>query len=206
MDPTSLHLSERAVERIAEAAVRGVPGSICLDAKLAGLAGRSLPRAHAHLNKRAGTAAIETEIAVSYPSPVAAITDAIRAAVIAQVHTLTGMEVTRVNIKVADAKAGGAVTLREVTEHPVAIDPIPVRVRSSSQRPERVSAPAPRPVRTGGLRPKQHELLPVGFTPAEVVDTFSAPPIDVAAPHTPAPTPLRPITIEPMVNAVVSTH
>ena len=44
MAELTYQLSERTVEHIAEAAARKVPGSIALDAKLAGLAGRSLPR------------------------------------------------------------------------------------------------------------------------------------------------------------------
>ena len=81
MAELTYQLSERTVEHIAEAAARKVPGSIALDAKLAGLAGRSLPRSTAYLNRRAGTVTIDADIAASYPAPIAAVTDAVVSAV-----------------------------------------------------------------------------------------------------------------------------
>ena len=92
MDTSFYHVSERTIERVAEVAAAAVPGCRTIDAKLAGLAGRSFPRVHARLDQAAGTVAVDTEIAASYPAPVAAITDAVRAAIIAHIRTLVGLD------------------------------------------------------------------------------------------------------------------
>ncbi|MCT1425250.1 Asp23/Gls24 family envelope stress response protein [Corynebacterium sanguinis] len=204
MAELTYQLSERTVEHIAEAAARKVPGSIALDAKLAGLAGRSLPRSTAYLNRRAGTVTIDADIAASYPAPIAAVTDVVREAIRRQVSTLTGLEVTRVNIKVANAKPAGGrerVDATRLDSHPIDIAPTPVRVRSSSTNVARVSAPPQRPVRSVQAPEPGPDLAPIGYIPAEVIETFSVPKPTVIVPQLPTPTPLRPITLQPVVNA-----
>lgn len=134
MDTSFYHISEKAVERVAEAAALTVPGVRSLDAKLAGLAGRSFPHIEVRLDRASATAAIEADIATTYPSPVAAITDAVRATIIAHVRALCGLEVTRVKITVANIEAdptGGRVTWDDVASHTAGIMPAPVLVTPS---------------------------------------------------------------------------
>lgn len=200
----SYHLSQKAVERIAEAAISDVPGSVALDAKLAGLAGRSLPRATAYMDKRAGTVALDADIAAIYPSPVAAVTDVVRETVSRHVHTLTGLDVTRVNIKVVNAKAAAtphsAVSAEQVAWYNTGITPKPPRVSSSSDHVRTVSAPATRAVRSTGFRPAEKPLAPIDVPTQPELAEVSFTPVAVAAPRVPAPQPLRQIYIEPVVN------
>ncbi|WP_158268462.1 Asp23/Gls24 family envelope stress response protein [Corynebacterium liangguodongii] len=215
MVDSEFHLSERAVERIAEAAIRSVPGSISLDAKLAGLAGRGLPRVSALMDRRAGTVSFEADVAAAYPSPIAAVTDCIRAAVISQVRTLTGLEVTRVDVKVADAKAFAsrvdAADLERYRERGMDLIARPVSVTGASSRVRSVTTPQPRPlrpviapeapqVRTRFVVAPQPPLTPiqVSRTPRVAVEIVRTRP--VTHPLAPAPLPLRPIHITPVVE------
>ena len=137
MDTSFYHVSERTIERVAEVAASTVPGSRNIDAKLAGLAGRSLPRIEAHIDRTTGLVAIDAEIATSYPAPVAAITDAVRATIIAHIRTLTGMDVSRVNVTVANVESiddGSRVTW----------DDVATTMLSSSQSPSRFLPPRSR--------------------------------------------------------------
>ena len=97
MDPDSYRISEKAVGRVAEAAVLTVPGTCAIDAKLAGLAGRSFPRVDAHIDRPSGAVALDVEMVTTYPAPVGAITDEVRQTVGTHVETLTGLTVTRIN-------------------------------------------------------------------------------------------------------------
>lgn len=139
MDTSFYHISEKSVERIAEAAALSVPGVRSLDAKLAGLAGRSFPRVNVHLDRATATAAVEAEIATTYPSPVAAITEAVRATIIAHIRELCGLEVSQVQVTVANVEAdptGHRVTWDDVASHIADVEPVPVRVH-----PSRVTSP-----------------------------------------------------------------
>lgn len=134
MDTSFYHISEKAVERVAETAALTVPGVRALDAKLAGLAGRSLPRVEVRLDRATATAAVEADIATTYPSPVAAITDAVRATIIAHIRTLCGLDVSRVKVNVANVEAdpaGGRVTWDDVASHTAGVVPVPVLVTPS---------------------------------------------------------------------------
>lgn len=131
MDTSFYHVSERTIERVAEVAASAVPGCRSIDAKLAGLAGRSFPRVSARLDQTTGTVAVDTEIATSYPAPVAAITDAVRATIIAHIRTLVGLDVTRVKVDVANVETlpdGGRVTWDEVAHHEAFVIPTPIEV------------------------------------------------------------------------------
>lgn len=134
MDPASYRISEKAVQRVAEAAVLTVPGTRAIDAKLAGLAGRSFPRVDAHIDRPAGSVALDVEIVTTYPAPVGAITDEVRETVGTHVETLTGLAVTRVNIAVADAEAteGLRVTRSDLVRHPVGVVPTPIEIAPST--------------------------------------------------------------------------
>ncbi|WP_288833381.1 Asp23/Gls24 family envelope stress response protein [uncultured Corynebacterium sp.] len=216
MSSSSFHLNERAVARIAEAAAQGVPGTVALDSKLAGLAGRGLPRVEARIDHVASAAAVDVELAVSYPSPVVAVTDAVRAAVIAQVEALTGLSVVRVNVTVADARAEGAesadqgahgrVTAEQVQRHPVGIDPRPIEVPALG-----VTSPATRPAAplaeirvSPSSRTVAHPSAPAptpvrvaGFLPDPVSPRpVAAPePATPRSPHTPPPVRLAPLAV-----------
>lgn len=208
MDATFYHVSERTVERVAEVAASSVPGCRNLDAKLAGLAGRSFPRVDVRLDQNSGTASIEAEIATTYPCPVAAVTDAVRATIIAHVRALTGVDVARVNVHVANVETlgpGTRVTWDDVAchdpyvipdpikvsptkvEHPVT-EPIeeltPIRVHSLADDLRDVVVPAPPTV----VHPEQPEAPKV-----ESVDTPE--PVSPYSPSYPSPRPLLPISV-----------
>lgn len=210
--PAAFRINDRALARIAEAATLSVPGSVAVDAKLAGLAGRGLPRVEARVNRSAATVSFSVDMAVSYPSPVVAVTEAARAAVRARVATLTGFGVTQVDLTVVEARHQALpVTRDEVERHPADITPTPVTfsprpvfsptVRSSSSYLARPGVPAPRPLRR------------VEAPPAVTVRPV-APPPPIAprrierrhpprVPVIPAPLPVRSVrTPEPVVVRV----
>lgn len=224
MDTSFYHISEKAVERVAGEAALTVPGVLSLDAKLAGLAGRSFPRMDVHLDRSAATTAIDAEIATSYPAPIAAITDAVRATIIEHVRALCGLDVSQVKVTVANAQAdlsGSRVTWDDVASH--SAEPTPVAVRVS---PSRVTSPVTQeqvaltPIESRSLVADLREVtLPA---PPEVthIDTPAAPtvrrdgfaveqrpladitvpdPQPVQAPQAPAPVPVR--TVRPPAAA-----
>lgn len=134
MDTSFYHISEKAVERVAEMAALTVPGVRQLDAQLAGLAGRRYPRVDVHLDRASAIAAVEAEIATTYPSPVAAITDAVRATIISHIRTLCGLDVSRVKVTVANAQAdpnGARVTWDDVASHNASAEPVGITVSPS---------------------------------------------------------------------------
>lgn len=219
MGTTFYHISERAVERVAEVAASSVPGTLAVDAKLAGLAGRSFPRIDVHLDRQSGVAAIEAEIATAYPAPIAAITDAVRATVISHVRTLTGLDVSRVNVSVASIEAqelDGRVTWDEVASHSAFAIPTPIRVHQLSVESPRTKQRAPlkeihsrsladdmwefnrpQPVSVASVKPPQPvKVRTEGFAPSAA---------QVRAVDTPAPaSPWSPDTPEPRVPAPFS--
>ncbi|WP_311522978.1 Asp23/Gls24 family envelope stress response protein [uncultured Corynebacterium sp.] len=220
MDTSFYHVSERTIERVAEVAASTVPGSRNIDAKLAGLAGRSLPRIEAHIDRTTGLVAIDAEIATSYPAPVAAITDAVRATIIAHIRTLTGMDVSRVNVTVANVESiedGSRVTWDDVATHDAFIIPEPIQVSPTeithpvtSEREElapiearslvddmrAVTTPTPPSVRT----PKQPQPVTVsGVDVPEPLEPFAPEtpmPVALRAPSLPALQPLAPIAVK----------
>lgn len=134
MDTSFYHISEKAVERVAETAALTVPGVRSVDSKLAGLAGRGYPRIDVHLDRATATAAVDAEIATAYPAPVAAITDAVRATLVAHIRTLCGLDVSRVKVTVANVEAypaGTRVTWDDVASHTAGVVPTPVHVHPS---------------------------------------------------------------------------
>ena len=219
MDTSFYHISEKAVERVANAAVLTVPGVRALDAKLAGLAGRSFPRVDVHLDRTLGIAAIETEIATTYPAPVAAITDAVRATIIAHVRTLCGLDVSKVKVTVANVEAdadGGRVTWDEVTHHYAAVQPTPIRIS-----PSEVTSPVTKervpltPIEARSLledlrdvtvpAPPEVEHVEVPEAPSVQTNGFVADPQPLAEITVPAPGPVRvPMTPEPRPLRVVA--
>ena len=178
MDNSFYHVSERTIERVAEVAAAAVPGCRTIDAKLAGLAGRSFPRIHARLDQATGTVAVDTEIATSYPAPVAAITDAVRATIIAHVRTLVGLDVSRVKVTVANVETlpdTGRVTWDQVAEHEAFVIPTPIEVS-----PTRVEHPVTKPL---------EQLMPIEARSLveDMRDVVVPAPIEVEHPDQPEP-------------------
>ena len=225
MDPASYRISEKAVERIAQVAVLSVPGTVAIDAKLAGLAGRSFPRVDAHIDRAASSVTLEVEIVTTYPAPVGAITDEVRQTVGTHVETLTGLAVTRINIAVADAESsepGMRVTRQELTRHAVGITPSPIEVtRSVVSSPEVAEPVALAPVVASRDRydnltavevPPMPRIVHISAPPAIRAHSVDAPPVrpltrvtaaepaPVVMPARPAPQPLRAIDITPLAS------
>ena len=185
MDNSFYHVSERTIERVAEVAAAAVPGCRTIDAKLAGLAGRSFPRIHARLDQATGTVAVDTEIATSYPAPVAAITDAVRATIIAHIRTLVGLDVSRVKVTVANVETlpdTGRVTWDQVAEHEAFVIPTPIEVS-----PTRVEHPVTKPL---------EQLMPIEARSLveDMRDVVVPAPIEVE--HSDQPEPVRTFTPE----------
>lgn len=211
MDSTFYHISEKAVGHVAEMAVLTVPGIRQLDAQLAGLAGRRYPRVNVRLDRASAIAAVEVEIATTYPSPVAAITDAVRATIISHIRTLCGLEVSRVQVHVANVEAdttGHRVTWDDVASHNADVEPVgirvspsevhspvtkepialtPIEVDSSVDHMRDVVLPAPPTVQSVDT-PAAPSVQTDGFeVPApKLADVIVPPPIDVRVPSTPA--------------------
>lgn len=178
MDNSFYHVSERTIERVAEVAAAAVPGCRTIDAKLAGLAGRSFPRINARLDQATGSVAVDTEIATSYPAPVAAITDAVRATIIAHIRTLVGLDVSRVKVTVANVETlpdTGRVTWDQVAEHEAFVIPTPIEVSST-----RVEHPVTKP------REELAEIQARSLV-EDMRGVVVPAPLEVAHPETPAP-------------------
>lgn len=218
MDGTFYHISEKAVEHVAEQAVLTVPGVLSLDAQLAGLAGRKYPRVNVHLDRASAIAAVEAEIATTYPAPVAAITDAVRATIIAHIRSLCGLDVSRVQVHVANVQTetdGHRVTWDDVASHsasaepvgirispspvtsPVTKDPIalsPIEVDSQLDELREVTVPAPPEVRTTGF----------DAPPLQLTDIVVPPPLETFSPETPQPRQLA--EVQRFVPQAASVH
>lgn len=208
MDTTFYHVSERTIERVAEVAASTVPGCRTIDAKLAGLAGRSFPRIDVRLDQASGTANIEAEIASSYPAPIAAITDAVRATIIAHVQTLTGIDVSRVKVTVANVESVGPsvrVTWDEVANHNAFVIPEGIRVS-----PTRVVQPVTKP-REELTAINVHSLIDdmravVVPAPPEVESVETPAPVEAEGVDTPSPvTPVTPEVPRPRPLVPVRT-
>lgn len=220
MDPASYRISEKAVERVGEVAVLSVPGVRAIDAKLAGLAGRSFPRVHAQIDRQAGSTILDVEIVSSYPAPVGAITDEVRETVGSHVETLTGLAVQKVNTVVVDAEAGALgqrVTRNDLLHHPTGIAPAGIRVNRSQVSSPHVKEPVTlaaitaddstyndlQPIRTPEPVQIQHVSTPAPPRPRSVgtpeplrVASVNAPePVRPFAPQRPEPAPLRAVGV-----------
>lgn len=219
MDPASYRISDKAVERVAEVAVLSVPGVREIDAKLAGLAGRSFPRVDAQIDRPGGSVILDVEVVSSYPAPIGAITDEIRLTAGSHVETLTGLAVTKVNVNVVDAEAtalGERVTRNDLLRHPNGIAPAPIRVSPSKvtspqvekpielaeievdnavyDRIESVETPDPRPVRHVSA-PAPQRPRPVHPPEPVSVELVDAPePVRPFSPQLPEPAPLSAIS------------
>ena len=121
---------------------------------------------------------MDTEIATSYPAPVAAITDAVRATIIAHIRTLVGLDVSRVKVTVANVETlpdTGRVTWDQVAEHEAFVIPTPIEVS-----PTRVEHPVTKPL---------EQLMPIEARSLveDMRDVVVPAPIEVEHPDQPEP-------------------
>ncbi|GAB3072897.1 Asp23/Gls24 family envelope stress response protein [Corynebacterium aquatimens] len=205
LDLSTYRINERTVEHVAEVAVTSVPGSIPVDAKLAGLAGRSLPRVTATIDRGDASVMLDVEMAATYPAPVRRVTDEVRRTVTSHVQTLTGLTVTRVNVAVEEVRASDRVTHFDLDQHPAGL--VPARIDVSPTRvvsPEvnsstydnitHVLTPAPPEVRSIAV-PEAPVLIDVEVPARAPLAPVSAPaPVAVRSVAAPKPRPLEPIS------------
>lgn len=210
MDTSFYHVSERTIERVAEVAAAAVPGTRTIDAKLAGLAGRSFPRIEVRIDRNSGTAAVDADIATSYPAPVAAITDAVRATIIAHIRTLAGLDVSRVNVTVANVESLGAgtrVSWEEVASHDAFVIPEDIEVHPSEvthpvtkerQELDPVVARSLVDDMRGVVTPAPPSVYsPEQPAPVTVSSVNTPEPVEPFSPHTPAPQALAEVRAYP---------
>lgn len=98
----SLEVKDKAVERIAEAAVAEVPGVIAADdtvGTIATVLGRSYPRVDVHVAGH--RARVQVDIVTAWPRPAAAVAAAVRDHVAERLHTLAALDVDAVDVAVA---------------------------------------------------------------------------------------------------------
>lgn len=121
-------LGSNAVERIVVAAIASVPGTVESASRINRLAGRGYPRVDVQMDSFGAAVAVETDIAVSWPSPVAEVARAVRATVTRWLADATGLPVVRVDVRVASVVGSESgrplprVSVDEVRGH----DPVPV--------------------------------------------------------------------------------
>ncbi|MDY3126926.1 MAG: Asp23/Gls24 family envelope stress response protein [Corynebacterium sp.] len=109
-DRAHTEITVRALERIALQAIRSVPGTVNVDAKLAGLGGRGFPRVIVQSATDKSVAAVDATIATSWPAPVAEIASSTRSAISAALAEFTGFTTTRVNVTVGEVVPGERVS------------------------------------------------------------------------------------------------
>src|SRR5690625_1054531 len=63
--PGTTEISVRTLERIVAQAIKSVPGTVAIDPKLAGIAGRGYPRSIVQADPDASMTAVDTTIAVA---------------------------------------------------------------------------------------------------------------------------------------------
>lgn len=171
-------IAPRGVERIAEKAVRQIPGIVDLDARLAGLGGRGYPRVNVQLDGGSQQAAATVDIAVTWPSPVTALAAETRNLVAETIRVYTGYHVSRVNVTVGETVPGRRVTREGIRNRALVEAVVPEYYAPEVRSPE---------VKTG-----LDELRPIEVT--EIVglrDISRGEEPDVRSIETPEPVTLR---------------
>lgn len=156
-------IGTRAVEKIIVAAIDSVPGTVPAGSTINRIAGRGYPRVDAHVDPRGRSVSVETDVAVSWPSPVRGIARAVRDTIIAWVSAATGMTVVRCDVRVA--RVAGAdgdrpwrrITAEDVAAHPrepqlLRPGPAPLHVRPVTAPPPIALRPVRAPRTRGGFR------------------------------------------------------
>ena len=147
--PGTTEISVRTLERIVAQAIKAVPGTVTVDSKLAGIGGRGYPRSIVQSDPNARMTAVESTIAVVWPSPVTQVAAQTRAAIMSAISQFTGYSTTRVNVTVGHVEPGKRISNSAVAS-PVkfhasipAVSPTTVKhpvTRSSSTHVYRVDA------------------------------------------------------------------
>lgn len=192
--PGTTEISVRSLERIVAQAIKSVPGTVSIDAKLAGIGGRGYPRSIVQADPDTRMVAVESTIAVTWPSPVTQVAAQTRAAIISAIEQFTGYSTTRVNITVGHVEPGSRITnsavAAPVTFHAAipAVSPTKVNhpvTRSSSTsvtqydaqqwtnraKVASVSTPEPKDVRSVDA-PKEVEIRPSGEVSNPLEEVF----------------------------------
>ncbi|MFH5211790.1 Asp23/Gls24 family envelope stress response protein [Antrihabitans spumae] len=99
----TLTIKNRAAMRIVEISALEIPGVIRSNTRLGNLTGRDLPRAVVDMASEHPN--IRVDIAVEWPSPIAAVCGQVRDRVVTEVVRLTGRHPSRVDVAVADVVA-----------------------------------------------------------------------------------------------------
>lgn len=149
-----MRISDRAVARIVAAAAASVPGTTELGRSLERIAGRTYPRFDVLVDDTARTCSVEAYIAVTWPSPVTDVAEAVRSTISTWVREYTGLTVTTVNVVTGPVVAAPRVTTVAPTRptlRPVTVAPLrvthPVAPPGEPLRPVTVAPPvALRPV------------------------------------------------------------
>lgn len=143
-------IADRVVERTVAAAIASVPGTITAGGALNRIAGRTYPRIDVQVNSLSRAVSVETDVAVSWPSPVRDIARAVRETVHRWVADHTGLIVIRVDVRVGivSGTAGDAPRARVSRAELDAHDSSP-RVRRPVAKP---LEPTRHHRRTGGDR------------------------------------------------------
>lgn len=195
-----VHISERAVTRIVEAACASVPGTARVTRSLERLS-RSYPRFDVLLepttpgSTEAGSVSVEAHIAVTWPSPAADVATAVRDTIIQWVEDLTGLYCTRVNVVVGTAVVDNqqrsslssrpplsAETLANTNLHPP-ITPVKVPM-ARVYVPETPAAPTLRQISTSTSTPKLRPIRTAPELPLKPVRVVPLHPLSPA--HDPA--------------------
>lgn len=217
-------INERVFERIAMVSTLSVPGTTKQDAKLAGLAGRSLPQFTATIDRQGGVVHFDAEVAIAFPSPAKAVVQEVRETISRRVEDMTGFRVSRININIASFVAedsGFKITREIVANHrrqvPVSGVTVPqLRVSSPSVKPSptlsSISIAPPKQV-SSVETPRPHEVVTAGFlddVPELEIRTVDMPaplrlstirtpqPADLTPVSTPEAAPLTPISTKPL--------
>lgn len=123
----SVVISERAVTKLVEAAIRCVPGTVSVATGMGKLTGRSYPLCDVSLDDDGDTATVEAFIAVTWPSPLLSVAETVRSTIIDHVRTLAGIEVLACNVMIGQVLASS----ERVTENDLdlpALEPTPITI------------------------------------------------------------------------------
>lgn len=145
-------IGERAVEKIVAAAIDSVPGTVSAGSAINRMAGRAYPRVDVQIDARGGSVTVETDVAVSWPTPVRDIARIVRDTVAERVRATTGLTVARCDVRVAAiVGADGDRPWSRVTRDDVLGHELAPRLRTPAATPLGVlpvsaprSEPAPR--------------------------------------------------------------
>ncbi|EME21167.1 DUF6286 domain-containing Asp23/Gls24 family envelope stress response protein [Rhodococcus triatomae] len=131
-----LTIKDRAVSKIAVAAALSVPGVVRHAGRLLALPARDLPRAD--VTTGPDSVAITLYLAVTWPSPVAALSREVHATVAERVEVLTGMPLEHLHIVVAATVPRPPGTADLDTRQFAEFEPdgVPVRSRPPLARPD----------------------------------------------------------------------